>query len=504
MVAKPKGATPCFMVKFVSTNAIGRGAMSKIWKFVGLGVIFLIAAMIVFLVVGKTIRVDPPSLNSSKLELEPYATKLAVQVTLPQTELEAQIKSALAPSYSGTEKLSIGGNIHEERVEYAVNLSDSKVSLAGGTARIDTPFSGTASFKAKICPLGCGLGSSGLSETIDISGTAGVLLKELRVSPDYSVVSNIDLDLDLDRAIVYLFGKGIKISLRGELTEAFDKRKGGIIKTIQQKVSEMDVGEKVQQAWTDTDHIIELSDSPKTWAVLVPQSVHIAPVEFSDGEARLAVDIVMDTQLHIGTRPNIEKLPLPPVSEIVDDRGFSINVPAYFDLSSVSTYLNLNYPSFVVGDGNAQTITISKFELSEGDGRFLVSTAFQTSGLFKDKGRIYIWAEPILSADGKTLVFHNLKLTSETESALTENGLSALAPLIIGQVSEKLKIDLSEYYDEARSEIENGLKELPTEYGISPELDLDTLKLSELEFGENMMVTVFTVEGRLSIDVSSQ
>ena len=124
--------------------------------------------------------------------------------------------------------------------------------------------------------------------------------------------------------------------------------------------------------------------------------------------------------------------------------------------------------------------------------------------MFKDKGRIYIWAEPILSADGKTLVFHNLKLTSETESALTENGLSALAPLIIGQVSEKLKIDLSEYYDEARSEIENGLKELPTEYGISPELDLDTLKLSELEFGENMMVTVFTVEGRLSIDVSSQ
>lgn len=478
--------------------------MNKLGKLIAVGVILLIGALAIFLVIGKTIRIDPPQLTSSNLQLQPYETRLAVKVSMPQSEVEAQIRTAVAPNYSGTERLDIGGNIHEERVEYSINPGSASVAFADQTARINAPFSGSARFRARYCPLGCGIGGSSLSETINVNGTAKIFVNELKVNPDYSIASKIDLDLDLDRAVVYLFGRGIRVSLRGELKDAFNRKKPSIISTIQGKVAELDIGGKVQQAWDDTDHIIELSESPKTWAVLIPKSVHIAPIEFTDGAASLAVDIVIDAQLHVGDRPTQEKTPLPPVSDVIEERGFSVKIPVYVDLETIASYANTNYPEVVVGEDGPQTLTLSNFELAEGDDRVLVSAAFKTSGLFKDKGRIYLWTQPILSADGKTLVFHDVRLTSETSSALTENGLSTLAPLIVSQVANQLKIDLSEHYDKAKVEIADSVAAFPEKYGITPKLNLETLKLSDLQLGDGMIATVFNVEGELSVNVSSE
>jgi len=477
--------------------------MSKFVKIIVIGAALLIGVTALFFTIGKSIRIDPPELNSSQLQLKPHETRLAVKISVPQSEVEAQIRSAVKSEYKGTERLNIGGNIHDERVEYLVRPGDTSVTFGDQTARIEAPFSGRASFKAKLCPLGCGLGSTGLSETIDVRGSASVHINELGVNPDYSVASKVDLGLDLDQAEVYLFGRGIRVSIRGKLLDAFNRKKPSIIAAIQERLSEMDVGGQVQETWAETDHIIELTESPKTWAILVPKAVGIAPLEFLDGKASLSVDIVMDTQLHVGERPTQPKTPLPPVSDIVANRDFSINVPVFVDLATVASFANDEYPKVVVGEGSSQTLTLSKFEIEEGDGRLLVSAAFQTSGLFKDRGRLYVWTQPILSADGKLLVFHDVKLTSETSSKLTENGLSALAPFIVAKVSEELKIDLSEHYDTARAEISNSLSNFPEKYGIKPELNLETLRLSDLQLGGGMLATIFNVDGELSIDVLS-
>jgi hypothetical protein len=185
-----------------------------------------------------------------------------------------------------------------------------------------------------------------------------------------------------------------------------------VAKTIDQQTPRLtNLRPNAAQIWTALQAPQEVA--PKTWLVLEPVDLAVAPLTGSGLSVQSALALKARTRLVIGERPNITAAPLPPLRSEREAAG-GIRVPFDVELpySEAGRIITEQFArKYRLGNGE---LSLESLALSPGrDGRLTIAASidYRGGGLKKYRGLVYLEGTPQFDATTKMVTIANVDYT---------------------------------------------------------------------------------------------
>ena len=162
---------------------------------------------------------------------------------------------------------------------------------------------------------------------------------------------------------------------------------------------------QAEQVWTSLQAPQEIA--PRTWLVMEPAEVGMAPVAGAGLNVTSAIVLRARTRVVVGDRPSLPPRPLPPL-RTVRDAASGIRIPFDVELpyDEASRLLTENY-----GRRRYQDIAVDTIRLLPGSGDKLaveVSVDYRASALRKYRGLVLLEGTPVFDAATRTITLKDL------------------------------------------------------------------------------------------------
>ena len=448
------------------------------------------------------IDVRPPAVQSSPLSLERYESSLLVPVSIAESRLAEILDDQLDRSFSDSPPINIGGNVHGERLSYTINRGAISVRADDDRVRITAPLSGRATARAELCPFGRSLGCSTVRESADLAATARVTLANMRVDPDWVVQVDSDVDVDVTRAEVRLFGDLVRWSFRDELQDEIDGSLPGLTDEFSRLLEAIDLEALLEEPWDSMHRRVSLSPDGNLWLATQPQGLGISSLTASGGVLTASLVLSAAVTVNFGDPPEIDRQPLqrravPENAEPV----FLLRVPVVAELDELASAIDDCCSPVSVPLPGGGAVTFSNPTLAEHRGSLLLGTDFAMSGWWTPRGTVHVLGTPAL--EGNTLRLDDLEFTVESSSALTGVVAEAARPVILDHLRDALRVDMTEYHAEVAAELDSAIAELDVAPGVDLGIEVGEVELVAVDTGDGMLAVMGEVAGVATIDVGT-
>ena len=446
------------------------------------------------------IDVSPPELESSPLSLDRHTSSFLVPVSIAASRLALIIDEQMPTTLKGTQGLDIGGNVHGERLDYTIRRGTISAQAYNDRIHLSAPLSGRATARAKLCPFGRRLGCSDIQESADLGATVNVMLSNIYIDSDWEPHAELELDVNVSRAEVRLIGNLIPISFRGRLTEEINNALPSLTGEFTELLGEVNLEPMLESVWDSMHRTLKLSKDPDTWLTIEPDSLGVSSLTASSDLFSASIVLSSEMSIHFGAEPVPERRPMRR-EPIRPDAAptFRLRVPIMIDLEDLAAELNACCsPISVSLDGDA-SITFSNLTLREHQGRLLLGAGFTMPGWWTPRGNVYVLATPVL--DKNMLRLEEIEFTVESESVLTEVAAEVARSVIIEQLQNTLQIDLSSYYEDAKTSLDSTIDGLDPGQSLDLTVDVDSVKLIDVTAGDGKLAVVGDLTGTATIDV---
>ena len=181
--------------------------------------------------------------------------------------------------------------------------------------------------------------------------------------------------------------------------------------------------------------------------------------------------------------------------------AFRLEVPVVADLDDLAAELEacctpVSIP--VPGGGSA---TLSNVTMAEYRGLLLLGTDFALSGWWAPRGTVHLLGNPAL--EGNTLRLGDLDFSVESSSVLTALAVGPGRGLILDRLQAALRIDMTEYLEEARTVLDATVAELEVGHGVDLRIEIGDVRLADVRAGDGMLVAVAEVSGTAVAEVGA-
>ncbi len=473
-----------------------------------LGVLVLTGALILAAVAAMWLRpspidVQPLDAESAPLSLDGYESSLLVPISITAARLAQILDEQLPRFLDGTEPLDLGDNFRDAKIDYTVDRGAVAFRADDGRVRFSAPLTGRATGSGELCPLGGLLGCSGISESADLGAVVNGTLSNIRLDPDWVVRTDpVRVDVEVTQAEVRLLGDLIPISFRTPLQRLIERQLPDVDGELRRLLEGVDLPSRLEAPWGALHRTVRLSDEPQAWLAVEPRSVGVSPVAVSDD--RLTVSVVLSAAMAVnfGDRPAVDRQPLR-LQPMPDDArpAFRLEVPVVADLDDLAAELEacctpVSIP--VPGGGSA---TLSNVTMAEYRGLLLLGTDFALSGWWAPRGTVHLLGNPAL--EGNTLRLGDLDFSVESSSVLTALAVGPGRGLILDRLQAALRIDMTEYLEEARTVLDATVAELEVGHGVDLRIEIGDVRLADVRAGDGMLVAVAEVSGTAVAEVGA-
>jgi hypothetical protein len=167
---------------------------------------------------------------------------------------------------------------------------------------------------------------------------------------------------------------------------------------------------EAQQVWSSLLAPIEIA--PRTWLVLEPQDVALAPIRGNGLEVQSAISLHALTRVVLGEKPATSTKPLPTL-RVAAPTESGIRVP--FDVAvpyaEASRIVNEQFAARTYNVGRGATLKIESIQLSAGaNGKTSVAASidYHASALKKYRGLVYLEGSPAIDPATMAVVVNDL------------------------------------------------------------------------------------------------
>jgi hypothetical protein len=285
------------------------------------------------------------------------------------------------------------------------------------------------------------------------------------------------------------------------MTEQINRSLQSQVDEINGKIPCDKIRDQLKQVWKTWSLPITLGNSPTFFASVEPKSLSVPGVQVGDDGIKLVARLEAATSVS-ATKPADagpgelpENAPLPP-----QPGKFSLAVPIAIPYPLLAAAASANIIGKPVKSG-AQAITPTGMEFFPSTNRLAISATFRVDGLGKlhgQTGTVWFTAMPAVENDGHLIRLRNFAMTRKIGSRLwalsaaIRNGL----PQAIGKA---YSYDLSLLVRDARSKVDEAIKDPKNTGGVKIEVADDDLRLGRIA----LLPDNFVVEGLFDADVSA-
>ncbi|HWY15852.1 MAG TPA: DUF4403 family protein [Rhizomicrobium sp.] len=281
-----------------------------------------------------------------------------------------------------------------------------------------------------------------------------------------------------------------------------------INRSLQSQVDEINakipcdkIRDQLKQVWKTWSLPVTLGSSPTFFASVEPKSLSVPGVQVGDDGIKLVARLEAATSVS-ATKPADagpgelpENAPMPP-----QPGKFSLAVPLAIPYPLLAAAASANIIGKPVRSGG-QSVTPTAVEVFPSTNRLAIGATFRVDGpgkLHGQNGTVWFTAAPTVENDGHLIRLRNFAMTRKIGnrlwalSAAIRNGL----PQAIGNA---YSYDLSPLVRDARSKVDDAIKDPKNTGGAKIEISNDDLRLGRTALLPNN----FVVEGLFDADVSA-
>ncbi len=447
----------------------------------------------------------PVDLKSSPLSLDQYRSSFLVPVSVTASKLSLIIDEQAPKQVSGTQDINIGGNVHEERLEYTVYRGSVNARAEDDQIQISVPLYGSATAKAEYCPGGKWLGCFDVQETAELRATVNATLSNIRIGKDWIPDADLTLDVDVTKAEVRLLDL-ITVSFQDNVEREIRGVLPSLVPDVKQKlIGELNLQSRLEETWSRFDPVFKISEHPEVWLVFDATELGAMPVTTANNVIHTTVALSSEVSIHIGSKPDkpvSQSLPEPSAINRDVNPAFHMRVPIFTELGELQAQLNACCSPLSFSLYGDKSLTLSNLTLREQQGRLLIGADFAVSGWWAPRGVIYILATPVLDEQGDTLLFEDLNFTVESDEGLTKAAVKIAHSVIITHLQNTLKVDLTSRYGDAKNILNSAVNGLNAGHDINLTIQVGNIKLIDaLIAGNGKLAVVGELTGNAIIKV---
>jgi len=327
---------------------------------------------------------------------------------------------------------------------------------------------------------------------------------QVDVLPDFTWIEGAWIDLNPPVG-------HITIGIAGKVEPKLREKLPAFAAAISEKVSAISLKPVVERAWGAAQRPVPLSTNPPIALEVEPISVGIGPPVSEGAELVIRPAIVAKLQVHAGAgAASSQTKPLPPNTGTLGADGFSLSVRADASFAELNSQARERLVGKAIQLGNQATVTPGGVIISSLGDKVLLRVDFRAK-LSRVKvgslsGWLYLTGRPKYDDAKRQLSIEDVDFDLNTRNLLVDGAEALLHERFIQKLRETLVFDLSGKIDPMRSRVEAGAQGLKVGKGISLNVAVESLSLSDIHIGTDGIGIYATAKGssNLVVDPNSE
>jgi hypothetical protein len=275
--------------------------------------------------------------------------------------------------------------------------------------------------------------------------------------------------------------------------------KASFAKSIDKEVkSVFDLRKEMELTWKGMHDPFLLSEEYRTWLLLNPQTVGMAPLRTNGNTVESTVVIVTRPSVYLGEKPmstGLAKLPHFAFSEALAD-NFTLFLNTEVPFGEAERLSRQNMVGEVFSYKNKQ-VRVEDVGLYGQGNKLVVRTNLKGSY----NGDVYLIAEPAYDAAANKIELKNVEFDFSSQKALLKTASWLFKGPMKKHVQENLNFFLNYNLDDARNAIQEQLRGYELSPGIQLNGLLEELTVSNVYIAANAIKVRIGLKGKLNLDV---
>jgi hypothetical protein len=282
-------------------------------------------------------------------------------------------------------------------------------------------------------------------------------------------------------------------------SQILNSSKEMIAEAIDEQVrANLDLKSEMTNAWDMLHQPFLVSEEYKTWMLLDPKEVYMAPITIDKDTIESTVVLRSQPKISLGEEPPAADMnPLPGFEwKEVENKGFSILMETEIPFTEAERLAKENMVGQRFESGRRYVI-VDDIKLYGRGNRLVVET--QLSGSYK--GAVNLIGKPKYNAAQKKIVFQKMDVELKTKNVLHKT----LGWLFKGTFKRQIQNNLDQYLDEnmttLRETIQQEFNGVPISPGIQMDGNLENLEVANVFVTTDAIKVWVSLKGLLSVEV---
>lgn len=180
----------------------------------------------------------------------------------------------------------------------------------------------------------------------------------------------------------------LNLDVTGKVMAAAQAALRSVLPTVERQLARLDVRTPLEKIWVQLQQPIRIADS--LWLLLDPRGVYLGAVSGAKETVGAEIGVTAAPRILSGAKPIIASIPLPPLSAIGEDTGFSMQVEGTFNYSVMSAILTEKLRRKSVRAAGRELVVRKITVFGIGRGRLALGLDFTGSA----KGKVWFEGTP--------------------------------------------------------------------------------------------------------------
>ncbi|WP_229310948.1 DUF4403 family protein [Larkinella soli] len=294
---------------------------------------------------------------------------------------------------------------------------------------------------------------------------------------------------------------GIEIPVTGIVGRLIDKNLGKISKALDEQVrKEVDLKTPVLKAWNTLRVPYLLSEKYRTWLLVVPKRILIAPFRLENNAIRSRIGIEGYTLTQTGDKPEVKPaVTIPELivsKEIPDD--FRIGLLSEATYAEAARVISSEFvgQTYEFRDGRYK-ITFTGIDLYGQNNQLIIKAGLKGS----INGDIYLRGQPFYDPETRTISLRDLKYDLDTRNLLFRTANWLLQGSFARTLEKQLTIPVGNQIDEARKSLQSRLTNNQVTKGVIVNGTIEHVKPDQVYLTSESLLAVVYATGKVGLKV---
>lgn len=295
---------------------------------------------------------------------------------------------------------------------------------------------------------------------------------------------------------------GIQIPITGFVGKMIDKNLSSITATLDRQVRQkIDLRTPVLQVWNTVRQPYLLAAEYKTWLLVSPQRIVIAPLRFDGNVIRTTIGIEGYTITTVGAKPVIKPvISLPDLTVIpqLTNTDFQVGLLSEISYSEAAQFAAHAFVGKTFAfSGNKYNVSITNIDLYGQNDKLIIKAGLSGS----ITGNVYLRGQPYYDDKQKTISLKDLEYDFDTKNLLQRTANWLLHGTFANLLQKQLTIPVGPELDRLQQSVQNQLTNNQIATGVMLNGVLDEVRPDQVYLTPTALLAVVYAKGRVTVRV---